>query len=121
MKNFILWYFGDAVKFLVNFLFKTLKFIVYFFALSFHLRHFFAPWKKMMVGYGRGFRLEVFFSSLALNSASRIIGAFLRILIIIWTVLLFILVLFLGLIIILLWLFLPVIIIYLIISAFYRG
>lgn len=118
MKNFVLWYFGDAVKFLVDFLIKSLKFIFHFFALYFHLRHFFAPWKHISVGYGRGFQINVYFSSLALNASSRLIGAFIRFLIIVWTVLLFIFALIFGIAVILLWLFLPVILIYLVISIF---
>lgn len=117
MSDFIVWYFSSAIKSLINFFIKSLKFVLYFFGFSFHLHNFFSPWKQIAVSYGRGFRAQVFFSNFALNSTSRLIGAFLRFLIIIWTMLFFLFIVILGTAVIFLWLALPVLLVYLIISG----
>ncbi len=119
MRNFFFWYFQDAPKFLVDFFIKILKFILYFFGFFIHLRHLFLPWKHISISYGRGFQASVFFYTLALNGTSRIVGFFLRLIIIVWTLLLFLLALFLGLGAILLWFCLPILVIYFLVSLFF--
>jgi hypothetical protein len=120
MRDFIFWYFIDAVKFLFDFFSKFLKFILYFFGFFIHLSHLFSPWKHIAVSYGRGLRIDTFLSGLAINGASRFVGATLRLLVIIWTILLFIFILIIGAATILLWICLPVILVYLILSLFIR-
>ena len=105
--RFFRWYFFRMPRVIFKVWTEILAFIVYFFGFFFHLRHFFSPWRKMILQKNRGFVLREFFNVLSFNLISRIIGAFLRFLLIVWGGSALLFVFFSGLLILIIWILLP--------------
>lgn len=115
--QYLSWHFLEAPKNILVAWKNFLKFGLNYFSIPLLLKSLFSPWHKYSWAYPRGFYpgkyLEVFIS----NLISRILGAILRIFLIIFGVLAEIFIVFAGVIIFLGWLILPV----LLISGFIFG
>jgi len=109
--SWILWHFFEMPKFLIEVWNNYFIFVSNFFSLPLLLRTFFSPWRRYQWAYPRGFDLktilEVFFS----NTISRILGAMMRVVLIIVGIFSQLAVALVGLVIFLGWLFFPFIIV----------
>lgn len=115
--QYIIWQFLESPKNVLVGWKNFLKFGLNYFSLPLLLKTLFSPWRRYSWSYGRGFDikryLEVFFS----NLISRILGAIVRIFLIISGILFEVFILFAGLIVFLAWLVLP----FLLIFGLYYG
>jgi hypothetical protein len=101
------WYFYEMLKFLLEIWKNYIFFALNYFSLADLLKSIFAPWRRYKWNYPRGFDLGEFFSTLISNLFSRILGALMRVILIIIGILFQVFVIFAGLIIFLLWLLIP--------------
>ena len=113
------WHFYEMPKFLLGVWKNYILFALNYFSLPILLKSLFAPWRKYRWNYPKIFDIGEFFSTLISNAFSRILGALMRIVLIIVGILFQIFVIFAGLIIFLIWLLIPFIIIAGIIFVFY--
>lgn len=82
-----------------------------YFSLGLLLKTFFSPWRKYRWRYPRGLVLGEFFSTLISNSFSRILGAMMRVVLIILGILFQIFIALAGLVVFVAWILTPVIIV----------
>lgn len=87
-----------------------LRGIAHFFSLITLLKTLFVPWRKLTETYRGGFDPESFFSSLVVNTLMRLVGFFVRSIVIVIGVIALIAAFFVGVALILLWLALPFIV-----------
>ncbi len=80
-----------------------------YFSIPFLLKTLFSPWRRYSFSYGRGFDIGRYLEALVFNAFSRIMGAIMRITVIITGILLQLLIFFLGILLIIIWLLLPII------------
>jgi len=105
------WHFYEMPKFLLGVWKNYILFALNYFSLPILLKSLFAPWRRYKWNYPKGFDVGEFFSTLVSNAFSRILGALMRIVLIIVGIIFQIFVVFAGLIIFLLWILIPFIII----------
>jgi hypothetical protein len=105
------WHFYEMSKFLLGVWKNYILFALNYFSLSLLLKSLFAPWRKYRWNYPKGFDIGEFFTTLVSNIFSRLMGAIMRIILIIIGIPFQIFVIVAGLIIILLWMLIPFIII----------
>jgi hypothetical protein len=105
------WHFYEMPKFLIQVWKNYIMFALNYFSLALLLKSFFAPWRKYRWNYPKGFDVGEFFSTLVSNGFSRIMGAIMRIVLIITGIIFQIFVVVAGAVIFLLWIFIPFIII----------
>lgn len=77
--NFIRWFFAENPRRLFQILGNFLLWGWHFFSIGYFAPRIFSPWHRDITGYGRGFDLRRFFHALGWNLISRVIGAVLRI------------------------------------------
>mgnify|MGYP001597260869 CR=1 FL=1 len=109
--TWILWQFYQMPKFLLQVWSNYFMFAANYFSFILLLKTFFSPWKKYSWRYPKGFDLGEFFSTLISNFFSRILGAVMRVFLIIAGVFLQVFVAVFGSAVFLFWFFLPFIII----------
>ncbi|MCX6723277.1 MAG: hypothetical protein NT094_04430 [Candidatus Staskawiczbacteria bacterium] len=107
----LFWHFYEVPKFLLKVWNNYISFALNFFSLPLLLKSFFSPWRKYKWNYPKGFDVGEFFSTLISNAFSRLMGAIMRIVLIVVGIVFQIFVVLAGLIIFLLWIFMPVIIV----------
>ena len=105
------WHFYEMPKFLLSVWKGYILFALNYFSLFLLLKSLFSPWRKYRWNYPKGFDVGEFFSTLISNSFSRVIGAIMRIVLIVVGIIFQIFVVFAGLIIFLLWILIPFIVI----------
>jgi len=105
------WHFYEMPRFLLGIWKNYILFALNYFSLPVLLKSFFAPWRKYKWNYPKSFNVAEFFSTLISNAFSRLLGALVRIVLIITGIIFQIFVIFAGLIIFLLWILIPFIII----------
>jgi|SRR3989344_3241895 len=106
--EWLIWQFYEMPKFLLEVWKNYLVFAANLFSLSLLLKTFFAPWRKYNWKYPKFFDIKEFFNTLISNAFSRILGATVRIVLIIIGILFQIFVVIAGFIIFIGWLLLPV-------------
>ena len=120
MKNFkkqnifslwLNWHFIEMSKFLLGVWQNYILFASNYFSLPILLKSLFAPWRRYKWNYPRGFDIVEFFNTLISNTFSRILGALMRIVLVIIGILFQIFVVFAGSIIFLLWILAPLIVV----------
>lgn len=115
--QYTIWQFWESPKNILLGWRNFLKFGLNYFSLPLLLKTLFSPWRRYSWSYGKGFDVkrytEVFFS----NLISRLLGAILRIFLIILGILFEVFIFLAGLIVLLVWLVLPL----LLILGFYYG
>ncbi len=106
--QFLVWYFWDMSREILSAWRNYLVFNLEFFSVGLLLKTWFAPWHQYKWDYGRGFDLgrflEVFFS----NMITRVLGAFMRSVLIIVGLVAEVFIFLIGLIIVAGWFVLPV-------------
>jgi hypothetical protein len=107
----LIWHFYEMPKFLLEVWKNYILFALNYFSLPLLLKSFFAPWRKYKWNYPKGIDVGEFFSTLISNAFSRIIGAVMRIVLIVVGILFQIFVVLAGLVVFLFWIFIPFIII----------
>jgi len=107
----LFWHFYEMPKFLLEVWKNYILFALNYFSLPLLLKSLFAPWRKYRWNYPQGFNIAEFFNTLISNSFSRLLGALMRIVLIVIGILFQIFVIFAGLILFLLWLLIPLIVI----------
>ncbi len=105
--QWVSWHFWEVPKNILMAWKNFLKFGLNYFSLSLLIRTFFSPWHKYVWAYPRGFDIGKYLEIFISNLISRILGAILRIFLIIFGVLAEIFIIFAGMIILFGWLFLP--------------
>jgi hypothetical protein len=107
----IYWHFYEMPRFLFEVWKNYISFASNFFSLEILLKSLFSPWHKYRWNYPKGFDIGEFFSTLISNTFSRIMGFFMRIVLILIAIPFQIFVIVAGLIIILAWILIPLIVV----------
>lgn len=79
----LVWQFYEAPRFLLHIWKNYLIFASSFFSFKLLLKTFFSPWHKYKWSYPKGFDIKEFFNTLISNTVSRILGAVMRIVLIV--------------------------------------
>jgi hypothetical protein len=111
LTSWFLWQFYEMPKFLFQVWNNYFNFASNLFSLPLLLKTLFSPWRKYIWAYPKGFDIGEFFSTFISNATSRILGAIMRVVLIIVGILFQVFVAVAGLIIFLGWLLLPFIVI----------
>ena len=119
ITSWFLWHFFEAPKFLFSVWKNYIFFVLNYFSVSLLLSTFFSPWRKYRWQYPRGFDFGKYYEVFISNIFSRIIGAFLRLILIIIGIIAQILVIIAGIVVILFWILMPFIALALIFFLFY--
>lgn len=109
--EWFLWQFFEVPKFLLGVWKNYILFALNYFSLPILLKSLFSPWRKYRWVYPKGFNVVEFFNTLISNAVSRILGAIMRIVLIVTGIIFQIFVIVAGLIIFLAWLLIPLFII----------
>ncbi len=82
LEQYFLWHYGQAYSDMLNIWKNFLWFVSYFFSLKILLSTLFQPWKRMGEDYPRGFDPSVLFQVFIVNTLMRVVGFFVRVIII---------------------------------------
>jgi hypothetical protein len=83
MFSYLLWHYGDGLpEVSQNAVHRTIGFLN-FFSVSLLAATLFAPWRRVIDPYGRGFSPQAFFWTLGMNLVSRLVGAVARVIMIV--------------------------------------
>lgn len=115
--SYFAWHYGRAFAEIWNTCTNYIWAVWHFFSVPLLFKTFFSPWRRMDVGYGKGFDIENFIGPFIVNSLMRIVGMVLRVIIILVGLFCAIILFLLGIIVTVAWIFLPVIIVWL----FWQG
>lgn len=115
--QYLTWQFLDVPKNILKAWKNFLKFNLNYFSIPLLLKTLFSPWRRYIWFYPKGFDLGKYFEVFFSNLISRILGAILRVFLILIGVLVEIFIVFAGLFILLVWFLLPIILI----LGFYHG
>lgn len=107
----LVWHFQDVPKNILKAWRNFLVFNLQYFSIPMLFKTMFSYWHKYQMSYGRGFDLKRYFEAFTLNIISRVLGAFIRLILIIIGLIAEFFVFLAGLIIFLCWIFLPIILI----------
>ncbi len=122
-KNIVLlwfsWQFYEVPKFLFYVWNNYMMFASSFFSFQLLLKTFFSPWHRYKWAYPKAFDIKEFFSTLISNSASRILGAMMRVVLVIAGAIFQAFVAIAGLVVFVGWLLIPFIIIFGFIFVFF--
>jgi len=110
--QYLIWHFYDVPRGLIKAWQNYLLFNLNYFSLLLLVKTFFAPWRRYVWSYGRGFDLKKYFEALVSNLISRIIGAIVRSFLILIGLVTEIFVFLAGLILVIGWLVLPLLLVY---------
>lgn len=105
------WQFFDVPRSILKGFWNFLSFNLIFFSVGFHLKTLFSHWRRFKDSYGRGFDPKRYFRVFTSNLISRIMGAFVRMIIIVFGLLVELFIFALGVAIFFIWLILPILII----------
>jgi len=108
----IYWQFFDIPKNILKAWKNFLNFGFFYFSIPLLLKTLFSPWRRYVWFYPRGFDIGKYLEIWISNLMSRIIGAIMRIFLIIFGLIYEIFILLLGSFIFLIWFFLPLILIF---------
>ena len=111
VSSWLAWHFYEMPR-LIVFIWKDyLWFGSYFFSVPLLLATLFSPWRRYQWRYPKGFDIGEFFSSLVSNLFSRLIGACMRIVLVVFGIISQGIIFLIGLSIIIFWILLPFIVI----------
>ncbi len=108
--DWVSWHFYEMPNFLLEVWKNYILFALNYFSLPLLLKSFLSPWRRYKWRYPKGFDVVEFLNTLISNFFSRILGAMMRIVLIVVGILFQIFVIFAGAVIFLAWIFLPFII-----------
>ena len=110
---YIVWHYTQGVRDLVSVWCNFLWFIPSFFSIKTLLSTFFSPFERLNENYQRGFSVENFFSTLAVNMIMRLVGMFSRLFVILFGILSYLIVIITGVLVVIGWIVMPVIVLFL--------
>ena len=113
------WHFIEMPKFLLQVWKNYLMFASNYFSVILLLKTFFYPWKKYNWKYPRSFNIQEFFNTFISNTFSRLLGALMRIILIIAGIFLQIFIIIIGAVIFAFWVIMPVLVIIGLLYIFY--
>lgn len=119
LTKWLLWHFSEMPKFLFGVWKNYILFALDYFSLSLLLKSLLSPWRKYRWNYPKWYQVGEFLATFISNVFSRLLGALVRLVLIVVGILFQIFVIIVGLIILLLWMLIPFIIIAGIVFAFY--
>ena len=108
----LVWQFYEVPVFLLQVWRNYLMFASNFFSFPLLLKTFFAPWRRYSWSYPKRFDVAEFFNTLISNSFSRILGAMMRIVLVVMGVILQVAVGLAGLVIFIGWFLVPLVVIF---------
>ena len=111
VSAWFVWQFFQMPRFLLKVWNNYFEFALNLFSLPLLLKTFFAPWRRYEWSYPKAFDLAEFFNTLISNAFSRILGALMRIVLIVVGIIFQIFVVLAGLLIFIFWMLLPFILI----------
>ena len=111
ISQWITFHFIEAPKNILKAFKNFLIFNLHYFGVWRHLKTFFAHWRNDREPYGRGFSFKEYAWVFASNTISRLLGAFVRSVVIVLGLLTEAFILLLGILVFLAWLLLPILII----------
>ncbi|MFA4998829.1 MAG: hypothetical protein WC514_02305 [Candidatus Paceibacterota bacterium] len=115
--QYLSWQFVDVPRNLLKAWGNFLEFNLNYFSITLLLKTFFSPWRRYSWSYGKGFDLGKFFETFFSNLISRILGALMRLFLIIFGIIAEIFIFVIGIIVIFGWIILP----FLVIGGFILG
>ncbi|OGZ69438.1 MAG: hypothetical protein A3F47_01755 [Candidatus Staskawiczbacteria bacterium RIFCSPHIGHO2_12_FULL_38_11] len=119
LTMWVKWHFYEAPKFLFSVWNNYIFFVSNYFSVFLLISTFFSPWRRYKWSYPRGFDISGYYQVFISNFFSRIVGAMLRLVLIIFGVVSQVLVVIAGIIVILIWVLMPFVAIALIILMLY--
>jgi hypothetical protein len=108
LVKYLFWYFFDIPKEILRGWRNFLMFNLNYFSVFLLLKTFFSHWRRYQWSYGRGFDISKYLEAFFSNLISRIIGAIMRSVLIIFGILTELLILIIGMIIFVGWFLTPV-------------
>lgn len=111
LSSWLQWHFYEMPRVLFSVWKDYLWFGLNFFSIPILLSTLFAPWRRYQWRYPKGFNVGEFFSSLVSNIFSRFIGAWIRVFLVLFGIVVQMLIFFVGVSIIMLWMLIPLIVI----------
>ena len=105
--SYFSWHYGDGFRMVrKNAVIRVFGFLNYFSVLQ-HLATLFSPWHRVTESYGRGFMFTKFLTTLIVNLFSRIVGAIVRLVVILMGLLVSFTAALFGIAAVLMWLIAP--------------
>jgi hypothetical protein len=80
--SWMLWHYSCAIKDIYSGWKDLLLFNLHYFSIPFLFRTLFSPWRRYKFSFGRGFNISKIAEVIVFNAFSRLVGAFLRIIVI---------------------------------------
>jgi len=109
--QYLCWQFLEVPGNILNAWRNFLKFNLNYFSISFLIKTLFSPWRRYRMSYGKGFDIGRYFTAIFSNLIFRLLGAIMRIILIIIGLLVEIFIIFAGVILFFGWLILPALLI----------
>ena len=109
--QYLSWQFLEVPGNILNAWRNFLKFNLNYFSISFLIKTLFSPWRRYRMSYGKGFDIGRYFAALFSNLIFRLLGAIMRIILIIIGLLVEFFIIFTGAILFFGWLILPALLI----------
>lgn len=107
---YLYWHYFETPKEILRIWRNFIIFFYHYFSIGLLLKTIFAPWRRDITYYGRGFDIKLYAEIIAFNLVARGVGFFIRSLVIFAGIFVEILVFFAGILIFIAWLILPVLI-----------
>jgi len=117
VPQYFKWHYWDRVRIIAKAWKNYLVFNPKYFSMLSLVKGLFAYWKKYHYSYGRGFDPQRFFEALSFNMISRVIGAIIRLLLLLIGIFSELMILVGGFLILMAWIFLPL----LLLAGFWAG
>lgn len=114
---YLYWHYFETPKEILRIWRNFIIFFYHYFSIGLLLKTLFAPWRRDITYYGRGFNIRLYAEVIAFNLVARGIGFFIRSLIVFAGIFVEIFVFFAAILIFIAWLILPI----LILSGLYYG
>ncbi len=109
--RWLFWHFIEMPKAILLGWKNFLKFNFHYFSIFALIASLFSPWKGDTGDYGRGFDAKRYFDTFLGNMISRVLGAIIRLVIIVFGLAFILLTLLIGFLVLLIWLSLPIIVV----------
>lgn len=110
LPSYIIWHYGKALTDILRVWKNFFWFIFNFFSISLLLQTLFSPWQRLDENYTKGFDIEALASTFVVNVLMRLVGAFMRLFLIIMGLICLLFVVVAGVAFFVLWIFAPAVI-----------
>ncbi|MBI2625012.1 MAG: hypothetical protein HYW70_01620 [Candidatus Nealsonbacteria bacterium] len=116
--QYLEWYFNDQPRLILEGWKNILRYNLNYFSVGLLLKTLFSPWRRYQASYGRGFDFTRYFETLTFNTVSRVLGAIMRIVLILSGLTAETFLVLGGAVLLLGWLFLPLVLLLALIFGF---